>query len=428
MIILLLFFRIHIEDNKYMEIKSLSLRKRVMIFFHSNKAISDFDIQLRNQWDDFVLSLEKNKKEGTLDVNFEENIEFCEFYLIKEKELPCFIVLDHQTISLFTKKDIVEAFNSKNLSLTQTGNQIQDTGNVQTVFYHLLLNYKEKNLLSTVCPSFNPKFANYPALVFHLKDFQQCKKIRKYKVFLPQISDHIYFSKEVSAGVFYYYHNENDYIIQKITKSKSLKIIRGYSFFPFDNFWSLPDIRQIKERRVAFIVYSSKYKYPLFDSITTNNQTNEKLDTQEIENKKLRNMIYNLSDYFWKDIVFNKMTLDAFNMLDVKMNESDTPFIFVTNLKKSKFIIIHNISIYNQERITTIMKQIRRGLYDTEMKLTFFPILSVFYENTRTLKNTLCFTFVALNVVAFTTFIIVKKASFCINPENEINYRRRRKF
>lgn len=424
----LLFFRLQfIRENDHKSIKYLSWSRRISIYFYSKKNISEFDIDLRKQWDLFSSLLEKNKKEGTCDIDFDKNVEFSEYYLVKENDLPCFLILDHQTVSLFTKKDIIAAYNSHNSINETKSSKNKNILDEHNIFFKLLNNYTNNNLLKEVCQDFSPKSANYPAFVFQANDIQRCKKIRKYSYLIPQLSNHFYFSEKVSAGEFYFYMNKKDYMIKKFKSSRAIDTIREYSYFPFDNSWSLINIRQIKDRRVAFVVYSNKTNHPLYN-LNVENESMQQKNIKEVENKILRKMISDLSNLFWRDIVFNIMTLDDFNLLKVKMKESDTPFIFVTNPRKSKFLIIKDISTSNRVAIISKLKKVKRGVFDNEMKNNFEPILSVYYENTRTLANTLCFTLAAFIVVAFTTFVIVKRASVCINPQNQIIHRRKHNF
>ena len=300
MLYFFIFFRINIVQGDHLSIKTLSLSKRVFIYFHSKKNNSSFDILLNKQWDQFSSLLEKNKNEGTCEVDYDENIEFSEYYLVKENDLPCFLVLDRQTISLFKKKEIFAAYNSSASASYELQQENENQNNNQLIFQNLRSHYANNNLLKTICPDFSPKSANYPAFVFHSGDIQNCKKIRKFALMIPHISDHFYFSDRISAGVFYYYMNQKEYIFHKMKKSKSLQLIREYSFFPFESFWGITDIRQIKSRRVAFVVYSNKTKHPLYDSISGKNHSNGIQSSHKIEkeNEYLRNMIYRI--YFGK--------------------------------------------------------------------------------------------------------------------------------
>ncbi|OHT08186.1 hypothetical protein TRFO_23406 [Tritrichomonas foetus] len=355
----LLAFRLTINETNYYKVDRLSLSTPILIYFFRESDPSRNDIL--PVWNEFMSLSSKNEDMIVGIANCTKYPDICNYFRIVNTSA---FLADWQKVH-----SLVSLPNTKNLTVS--------------VFVNITNDIKNKSLNS--CPVFIKEHANYPAFVFKSRDSSACSIISRYSIIFPNLANHLYFQNSSHVSTFTIYHNQTEKVDGRATSDR-YQFVREYSFFNFGN-WSMKDAKRIR-RRFAIIVYSENDPSKQFESMASD---------------------------LWKDFAFNKMTLNDFNQsFYLKIYGESKPFMLVSNVRKSKFYLIKDIS--NVEAVYNELKKVQKGAMDYKMEHTFEPLFGPYRAYSWDPKNMLQFAIVAFSVIGFTALVILRRASKCINP------------
>lgn len=396
MILFLLLSFKSIFNSTREEVMQLAQISTVYIFIHQIPGSTNFEKTLIDNWNSFTKINEERTSDYIIDINFDQDREFCQSFNIHQTDIPAFIILNKQSPTVSTKNELINFFHKPEYQLSNAN-----------FFSGLIVNPEPtRKTFDLSCVPFDSSTAVYPAFVFSSSTERGCSLVTRFRQLYTDIADHFYYRVDKDRDDILFYYNQTEFVKHAIHSSRK-SIIREYRFFSFDSSWSANNIRQFR-RNVVFVVYSDRTPHPLYDDVIDHSSP------ESVNNQETRKMINDILGMFWRTFVFNKMTYKQFrNYFSAGVYE--VPFLVISDSTKSRFMVVKNISVSLKETIISTLKSVERGDLDDDMPFTFEPLLPKSDRPNRKPKHQLAFTTVAFLMIMLTAFLIQREAAECIN-------------
>lgn len=356
------------SDYSFSKLEKLSKKSPVLIYFIPvNASVTNIFLKI---WEKFTYKSREDKNVICVLMHCHTNDQICRYFSFMKPSI--FLTIYKKFYQIHNLTD----YSIKGLNSIYKSSYADPSSYCQNFYFP-----EDNNTIEF----------QYPTFVFKNNETTSCLELSKYKILYPHI--HFYIKKNDLLK-----KNNNykidlcyspSYCIQNSKFHDPQDFIEEYIFDHFGK-WTLNDVSNIKRRLVLIVYRDGKSK-------------------NIPKRSKFEKYIQAFSNYFlFGQIPFSSIieSIDAYKSAD------ETPFMIVTNIKKTRYMIIDH-SQMNFKQIYNKLNAARQGLLEYDMDIFFDSRYSS--RNGYNPRNVKRFAFMALAVITFTAFMTFWKVSSCIH-------------